>query len=228
MVAKTVAQDTKGAKGEIGLIHTGMMAKWYANLTAKSMSEYESDAKRMAKLIKPGDSALEVAPGPGYLAVALAKLGNYRVTGMDISQAFVDIARQNAQKAGVQVEFRQGDASHMPFEPNAFNLIVCRAAFKNFAAPVAALNEMHRVLKPGAKAVIIDLRHDASSAEIDKAVDAMGLGPINRFTTRLTFKHMLLKRAYTVESFKQLISQSAFTKYDIQTSGIGMEIYLEK
>ncbi|HLY25711.1 MAG TPA: class I SAM-dependent methyltransferase [Aggregatilineales bacterium] len=225
MVAKSAA---RGAKGEKGFISTGMMASWYAGITAKSMNEFVSDAKRMTKYLSAGDAVLEVAPGPGYLSVALAKLGNYRIVGMDISQAFVDIATQKAKEADVQVEFRQGDVSQMPFQADTFNLIVCRAAFKNFAAPVAALNEMYRVLKPGGKAVIIDLRHDATPAEVNKAVDAMGLGAVNRFMTKLTFKHMLLKRAYTVDSFKQLIAQSAFPKYDIQPDAIGMEIRLEK
>jgi ubiquinone/menaquinone biosynthesis C-methylase UbiE len=225
MVAKA---STRAAKGEKGFVSTGMVAKWYAGLTAKSMNDFVNDAKRMSKYLPNGDSVLEVAPGPGYLAIALAKLGSYHIVGMDISQAFVDIARQKAREAGVQVEFRQGDASDMPFPADSFNLIVCRAAFKNFAAPVAALNEMYRVLKPGGKAVIIDLRRDASPADINKAVDAMGLNAINRLMTRWTFNHMLLKRAYTADTFRQLIAQSSFKKYDIQQDAIGLEVHLEK
>lgn len=62
----------------------------------------------------------------------------------------------------VEVNFRQGNASAMPFADNTFDLIFCRAAFKNFSQPVEAMNEMYRVLKPGARALIIDLRKDAS------------------------------------------------------------------
>ncbi len=227
--AKNPSKASDGAvKGEKGILKTGMGAKWYAGITAKSMNDYISDAKRMAQFLSSGDSALEVAPGPGYLATALAKLGNFHVVGMDISQAFVNIAQAKAKEAGVQVEFRQGDVSAMPFPGDTFNLIVCRAAFKNFAAPVTALNEMYRVLKPGGKAVIIDLRHDTSSADIDKAVNAMGLDRINTWVTKLTFKHMLLKRAYTADSFRQLIAQTHFKQYDIQEGSIGLEIHLDK
>jgi ubiquinone/menaquinone biosynthesis C-methylase UbiE len=227
MVAKVSTRATQG-KGEKGLLGTGMVARWYAGITAKNMNDFVNDAQRMAKYLSSNDSVLEVAPGPGYLAIALAKLGTYRIVGMDISQAFVDIARRKAREAGVQVEFRQGDASQMPFPPDSFNLIICRAAFKNFAAPVAALNEMYRVLKVGGKAVIMDLWKDASPADINKAVDAMGLNAINRFITKFTFKHMLLKRAYTTDAFKQLISQTPFKRYDIQTDAIGLEVRLEK
>ncbi len=227
MVAKTSTRVVEG-KGEKGFLSTGAMAKWYAGITAKSMKDFVSDAQRISKFLTNGDSVLEVAPGPGYLAVALAKLGNYRIVGMDISQAFVDIATQKAKEAGVQVEFRQGDASQMPFPSDSFNLIVCRAAFKNFAAPVTALIEMYRVLKVGGKAVIIDLRHDASQEDINRAVDAMGLGTINTWMTKFTFKHMLLKRAYTVETFRNMIVQTPFKHYDIKTSDIGLEVYLNK
>jgi len=116
----------------------------------------------------------------------------------------------------------------MPFAADAFNFIVCRAAFKNFAAPIDALNEMYRVLKVGGTAVIIDLRRDASPADINNAVDAMGLNGINTFMTKLTFKHMLLKRAYTADAFSQMIAQTNFKKYDIQPDAIGLEIHLEK
>jgi ubiquinone/menaquinone biosynthesis C-methylase UbiE len=215
-------------KGEKGVLGTGMVARWYAGITAKNMAEFANDAQRMTKYLSHGDAVLEVAPGPGYLAIALAKLGNYRVVGLDISQAFVNIARQKAGEAGVQVDFRQGDVSQMPFPADSFNLIICRAAFKNFAAPITALNEMYRVLKVGGKAVIMDLRKDASPAEINTAVDAMGLNAINRFITKWTFKHMLLKRAYTADAFRQMIARTAFTHCDIQPDAIGLEVRLEK
>ena len=48
----------------------------------------------------------------------------------------------------------------------SFDLIICRAAFKNFSEPLQALHEMHRVLKPGGKALIMDLRRDASLEDI--------------------------------------------------------------
>ncbi|MCC7450577.1 MAG: class I SAM-dependent methyltransferase [Anaerolineae bacterium] len=227
MVAKASTSTAKG-KGEKGFIGTGMVARWYAGITAKSMNEFVNDAQRMTQYLSGGDTVLEVAPGPGYLAIALARMGNYRIVGMDISQAFVTIAREKANEAGAPVEFRQGDVSQMPFPADSFNLIICRSAFKNFAAPIAALNEMYRVLKVGGKAVIMDLRRDASSAEINKTVDMMGLNRINRFITKLTFRHMLLKRAYTTESFRRLIAQTNFKRYEIQPDAIGMEIRLDK
>src|SRR5579863_10735126 len=110
------ASSTAFPKGYRGMGMTGALAHWYAATTRKSMSDFERLARRVAGEISPGAGVLEVAPGPGYFAIELAKLGDYRVTGLDISETFVEIARKNAQRAGVHADFRHGNASTMPFD----------------------------------------------------------------------------------------------------------------
>jgi ubiquinone/menaquinone biosynthesis C-methylase UbiE len=105
-----------------------------------------------------------------------------------------------------------------------FDLIVCRAAFKNFSEPLKAINEMHRVLKPGGTAIIIDLRKDASWEEIVAYVDGLHVSAANSWFMKLTFKHMLLKRAYTEEQMASLARESDFNSCDIRKSPVGMEI----
>jgi ubiquinone/menaquinone biosynthesis C-methylase UbiE len=188
----------------------GAVAKWYAGLTKKSMEDFKALARRTAEQIAPQSNVLEVAPGPGYFAIELAKLGDYKITGLDISKSFVEIARGNAEKAGVRVDFRRGNASSMPFARETFDFIVCSAAFKNFSEPKRALEEMYGVLKPGGRALIIDLRKDASSESINEAVDGMRLSATNRLITRMTFRFMLLKRAYTKKGFEELVAQQSF------------------
>lgn len=219
---------TKEAKGYIGIGMDGFIADWYAKLTLKNIEAFRADAKRIAAQLQRGADVLEVAPGPGYLAIELAKMGLYHVTGLDISARFVEIAQKNAGEAGVGIDFRQGDASRMPFEAGSFDFIVCRAAFKNFSRPVDALNEMHRVLKPGGKALIIDLRGDASEADMDQEVQGMHLSAFNAWLTKGAFKHMLIKRAYKRADFEQLAAQSAFGRSAITEDKIGLEVCLEK
>jgi ubiquinone/menaquinone biosynthesis C-methylase UbiE len=192
------------------------------------IDQYQEAARDVAAKLPGGSRVLEVAPGPGYFAVELAKLGSYHVVGLDISRSFVRIAGEKAGKAGVEVEFRQGDAASMPFDPSSFDFIYCRAAFKNFTEPVTAIHEMYRVLKPGGKAVIFDLRKDASSDEIDAAVGEMGLGRIDSVLTRWIFKHSLLKRAYLPEDFRRMVSQTPFGTCEIKTVSIGLEVTLNK
>ena len=206
----------------------GAIARWYAALTRKSLADFTMLAQRVASEISPGNRVLEVAPGPGYFAVELAKLGDYRVTGLDISQTFVEIARANAARANVQAEFQRGDASRMPFDGGRFDYVVCRAAFKNFAKPVEALREMCRVLRPGGRGVIIDMRGDATPEALSSHVDAMGLTGFNRIMTKLAFRTTLVKSAYTKGQFEHMLAQTGFSRVEIREAEIGLEVTMVK
>jgi ubiquinone/menaquinone biosynthesis C-methylase UbiE len=216
------------AKAYKGMGMEGSIARWYAKNTRRDKPEFKALARRMSEHLARASKVLEVAPGPGFFCIELAKLGRYQIAAIDISDTFVKIARKNAQDEGVEVDFRRGNASSMPFSEGAFDLIVCRAAFKNFAAPVAALREMHRVLAPRGRAVIIDLRKDAPRSALEAYVDGLGVGAVNAFVMKWTFRLMLLKRAYTREQFQQFISQSGFAKSAIEETPVGFEITLTK
>jgi len=216
------------AKAYKGLGMEGFIARWYASLTRKSLDEFKALAQRVAQQVPPGSQVLEVAPGPGYFAIELAKRGGYQVTGLDISHTFVQIARQYATEAGVDADFRQGNAASMPFETESFDFLLCRAAFKNFSQPVRALEEMYRVLKPGGRALIIDLRKDASVESVGVAVENMRLGRVNTFLTKLAFRFMLLKRAYTRREFEQFLSQTRFGPAEIREDLTGLELLLQR
>jgi ubiquinone/menaquinone biosynthesis C-methylase UbiE len=220
--------STGSKKGYKGFSMEGPIARWYARTTGKDLADVRRLSGDLAGRIGPGAAVLEVAPGPGYLAIELAKLGPYRVAGLDISRSFVRMAAENARRAGVSVEFRHGNAAAMPFDPDLFDLLVCRAAFKNFSEPVEALNEMHRVLKSGGEALIIDLRGDVRPDEIDAHVADMGLGRFDALMTKLTFRHMLIKRAYTAEQFRSMAAASRFGDAAIELSSIGAEVTLRK
>jgi ubiquinone/menaquinone biosynthesis C-methylase UbiE len=215
-------------KGYRGLGMEGLIARWYARITRPSLPEFQGLARRIAEQVPPGGSVLEVAPGPGYFAIELAKIGGRHVTGLDISHTFVEIAKKEATAAGVEVEFRQGNVSAMPFPADSFDYLLCRAAFKNFSDPPGALAEMHRVLKPGGRALIIDLRRDVTPAAIRREVKGLKLGPINAFIVRQIFRFMLIKRAYTKGQFRELIANSPFQSGDVKESLTGVEITLTK
>jgi ubiquinone/menaquinone biosynthesis C-methylase UbiE len=224
----TVHTDNpKIAKAYRGLAMEGLIAKWY-NKTARRDAEFKALAATVNDTVPAGSSILEVAPGPGFLSIELARTGKYRVTGLDISKTFVEIAQANAREANVSIDFRQGNASDMPFANTQFDFIICTAAFKNFTQPVQAMIEMHRVLKPGGKALISDLRRDASRADVDQLVREMNQNRVNAFMTRSAFHMMLLKTAYTTDEIRRFAAQTPFRQCDIHTNTVGMEIWLTK
>ena len=219
---------TTTVKGYRGMGMEGPIARWYARITRPSMPEYASLAQRVADAVPPGGSVLEVAPGPGYFCIELAKLGPYAITGMDLSRTFVKMAADKAAAAGVSAEFVEGSASNMPFPKDSFDFLLCRAAFKNFAKPVAALQEMCRVLKPGGRGLLIDLSRDAGPEDVSHAVDKMGLSTVNRILTKMAFKTMLIRSAYTRAEFEQMFAQTKFADVQIAADGMGFEITMRK
>jgi ubiquinone/menaquinone biosynthesis C-methylase UbiE len=204
----------------------GFQARWYAKNrgTEAQLAQYRRQAAEVTAGLPDGAEILEVAPGPGFFAVELAKRG-YRVTGLDISHTMVEIAREN--RAGLDIDFRQGDVTQAPFADESFDLVVCQAAFKNFRKPVTALNEMHRVLRPGGFAVIHDLNHEATAADIDREVAGMDVGVVGGFTVRQTLG-WLRRRAFTAAQFETLAAESAFGGCSVTTDGVGLEVRLTR
>jgi ubiquinone/menaquinone biosynthesis C-methylase UbiE len=204
----------------------GRTAHWYARQrgTESQLRENGRQADRLTEGLPAGAAILEVAPGPGYFAVDLAKRG-YQVAGLDISRTMVQIATEYDRQAGTTVDFRHGDAAELPFGADSFDLVVCQAAFKNFRHPLRALDEMHRVLRPGGTAVIQDLNRAATRADIAAEVRGMRLNPPNAAATRLTLG-WLRRRAHPAAEFRRLAGRSAFGGCEINTDGVSLEVRL--
>jgi ubiquinone/menaquinone biosynthesis C-methylase UbiE len=206
----------------------GWAARWYARTRQNEIADFHRHAELMAARFGGRGDVLEVAPGPGYFAIELAKLGEFRITGLDISWTFVQMAAVNAAKAGLRLDFREGNASAMPFADASFDFAYCSAAFKNFAEPLKALDEMHRVLRRGGEAVIVDLRKDVSLEEVDDYVRRSGRSAIDAWITRQVFRHLLIGRAYATEELRSLAAASRFGACQIDTANIGLEMRLAK
>jgi ubiquinone/menaquinone biosynthesis C-methylase UbiE len=211
-----------------GMGMEGWVAHWYARTRGHDIQDFRRRAKEVAERLPQGSDLLEVAPGPGYFAIELSKLGCFRITGLDVSRTMVEIANQNAVDADAKIDFRQGDAAAMPFEDDKFDFVYCAAAFKNFTDPVKALNEMHRVLRVRGKATIMDLRRDVSKDEIASMVRQSGRTMIDGWITRQIFRHVLIKRAYSEDDFIRMVKDSRFVSSDVVKDLFALEIRMTK
>src|SRR6202789_4306992 len=186
-----------------GMGMEGSTARWYDRTTRKDMPEFKALALRIAAVVPAGGAVLEVAPGPGFLSIELAKRG-LQVQGVDISKTFVQIAQHNADADGVQARFELGNAAALPLEDASVDFVVCRAAFKNFTEPAKALKEMRRVLRPGGTALLIDMRRDAPMSEVQHYAEGLGVNRLNRWFMIFVGRNMLIKRAYPLEEFRRM------------------------
>jgi ubiquinone/menaquinone biosynthesis C-methylase UbiE len=206
-------------------IMQGLIARWYEGITRKSLETFRRDAARLWSVLPHGGEVLEVAPGPGFLSIEIARKDEFRVTGLDVDKTYIELARKNAARENVPVEFVLGDVSGMPFPEKSFDLLVCRAAFKNFIRPGEALVEMHRVLRPGGTGVIIDLRRDVPWEEFRRNVNSWKISKLDKWLTMLAFHHVLLKRAHTVDDLRKMLDNIDFERTEVRRTDIGMEAW---
>jgi ubiquinone/menaquinone biosynthesis C-methylase UbiE len=235
-MSENTLTSNRPAKPYKGLAMEGLIAKWYSKNTGRA-PEQKVIFNKVKGVLPSNANILEVAPGPGFLAIEFAKVNDYKVTALEISKTFIEIAQENAREANVNIDFRHGNASEMPFPENSFDFIICVAAFKNFTEPVDAIREMYRVLrspdalsgKPGGKACIMDLRRDVSFESVDTHIrNDLQISGLNALITKLIFKTTLLKNAYTKPEIEKMVSQTSFTKLRIDEDALGMDIWLEK
>ena len=208
----------------------GRQARWYARqrMTPSQRVAVRGRAHQLQSSLQAGARVLEVASGPGLLAIELARSERLTVVGLDVSQTMVEIAIENAAREGVAVKFEHGDVAQLPFADGSFDLVVCQAAFKNFSEPRRALDEIYRVLAPGGRAEIDDLSKEASTGEIEEEVRKMGLSKLNAFVTKWILATVLRRRAYSRAQIEQLASSSAFGSCLFARDGIGFTVTLSR
>jgi ubiquinone/menaquinone biosynthesis C-methylase UbiE len=218
------------SKGYIGMSMEGFIARSYDNNAKKYSAElYRNWAEYLAGLIPDHSHVLEVAPGPGYLAIELAKRKRCSITALEISNSFVEIARANARRANVSLDVRQGSASGMPFSQGMFDVVMCTSSFKNFSEPLLALREMHRVVQPKGFVWLSDLRRDVSDETIDDFVEYdMQASGAAGFMMRYTFKRILRPRAFTGTQFGEMAKTTGFKNVEITLNSMDFEALLKK
>jgi demethylphylloquinol methyltransferase len=117
---------------------------------------------------KPGDTALDLCCGSGDLALRVADAVGEKgaVYGVDFSEALLEIARQRSGRLSPPppVCWTQGDALNLPFEDEMFDAATMGYGLRNLTDIPRGLQELYRVLKPGASAAILDFHRPKSSA----------------------------------------------------------------
>lgn len=98
--------------------------------------------------VRSGSRVLDVGCGTGVVAITAAKAGA-QVTALDLTPELLDVARENARIADVEIDWHEGDIEKLPFGDATFDVVVSQFGHMFAPRPDVAVAEMLRVLKPG-------------------------------------------------------------------------------
>jgi len=110
--------------------------------------------------LKPEDSILDLCCGHGRHSLELARRGFKNVEGLDISHYLIRRARLQAEREGLKVKFREGDARRLPYQADSFDVVMILGNsfgyFESIRDDLQVLKEVRRVLRPWGK-ILIDV-----------------------------------------------------------------------
>jgi len=166
--------------------------------------------------------ALEIGHGPGYLGLEwLKQTTSTHLVGLDISPDMQTLAGRNAQAYDLtdRTEYRLGSCDQLPFNDNTFDAIFTNGSLHEWANPCGAFDEIWRVLKPGGRYFISDLRRDMQGwmhaflwLRVRPVAMRPGLGTS-------------IGAAYTLAEIPTMLAKTSLKEGKVTGNMIGLEIY---
>lgn len=214
MLRQRIPETDNGIQGEITVLQYDQMQRSFRD---KGWMETTS-------LISSGITdghCLEIGHGPGYLGLEWLKLTQKTtLTGLDISPDMQVLAMKNAKSYNLtdRTKYELGQSDKMPFQNDSFDAVFSNGSLHEWNNPVGAFNEIHRVLKPGGKYFISDLRRDVNFF----MYGFLWLGV--RPTQMRPGLSTSVGAAYTANEITEILQKSLLNDAKVKTNLIGLEI----
>ena len=174
---------------------------------------------------KKGDKGVEIGPGPGYYGLEwLKQTDETELTGLEISPAMISLAEKNAEQYNLQdrVSYEEGNALKMPFPDAFFDIAFSNSSLHEWEDPGKVISEICRILKPGGRMMITDLRRDLSPEIFNFMKDYCESEEIKAgFVTSVM-------AAYKKEELETILSGINFSMSRIITHPYGLVVIAEK
>lgn len=168
-----------------------------------------------------GERVLDVACGTGIVARQAAPLvgGSGQVAALDMNPAMLGVARTRPAPLGATITWHEGNAMALPFQDGTFDLVLCQHGLPFFPDRAAALREMHRVLAPNGRTLVIVLqalaKHPVFEALMESVARHLSL-PLSAVITPFALPDAKeLASLFTASGFKNvdILSKSTTVRF---------------
>ena len=107
---------------------------------------------------------LDIATGTADVAISLRKLNPNKIVGLDLSEKMLEVGREKIKKKNLSglIQLVKGDSEQIHYPDNSFDAVTVAFGVRNFENLLRGLQEMHRVVKPGGKVVILEFSRPRS------------------------------------------------------------------
>jgi ubiquinone/menaquinone biosynthesis C-methylase UbiE len=202
----------------------GYAAELYDKLARDAINSYYKRVAAEVTAVLTSGRLLDIGTGPGYLVIEIAKIRpEIKIVAIDLTPELIEIAKRNVDEANVSglVNLEVGDAYRLRFGDERYDLVISTGVLHSLKDPIKALNEWHRVLKPGAEAWIYDpalILTKGKSEEWRRKLTEKELAIFELYNSQVGTP----PRTYTVEEAREIVRKTKFTEHDIR-----MEEYLK-
>jgi ubiquinone/menaquinone biosynthesis C-methylase UbiE len=149
-----------------------------------------------ARVDLPGGVIVDLGCGPGLLAAAVARRHpRALLVGVDLSAPMLAVARRQAP-AGARVVWVRANAARLPFAGGSVDLLVSVESLHHWRRPAAAINEIHRCLRPGGSVWIFDGYREAADADLIRALPRLRSAAARRIARAIMSVHGFSEEEY--------------------------------
>lgn len=210
------------------IIEANAVAQYDRGARLYMLPEYKYFAWKILRRGVKSGRVLDLGTGSGRLAIELAKARgtSFEITGVDVSENMLELARENAQRSGVvdKIRFVLANADSLPFADGYFDLVISYASLHHWFKPAEVFREAKRVVKKGGVVIIRDNRRIYGNPFWETFI-----WTLSRFMNRRHRENWpkAILASYTISEVKAILTEADLNDFQVSTDFIRFDLCAE-